>query len=59
MADQGGAYNTPDFRFKLPDPARLGETLPVRVGEMAPEFEAPVLDGEVVRLRDLREHGII
>ena len=55
MADQGGAYNAPDFSIKLPDPARLGETIPVRVGEMAPEFEAPVLDGEVVRLRDLRE----
>ena len=35
MADQAKAYNTPDFRIKLPDPARLGETIPVRVGEMA------------------------
>jgi len=54
MTEQEQAYNTPDFRIKLPDPTRLGETIPVRVGEMAPEFEAPVLDGQVVRLRDLR-----
>ncbi len=57
MANQTQTYNTPDFRIKLPDPARLGETIPVRVGEMAPEFEAQVLDGETVRLRDLRDQG--
>ena len=55
MADQTQTYNSPDFRIKLPDSARLGETIPVKVGEMAPEFEAQSLDGERVRLCNLRE----
>ena len=44
MADQTQTYNSPDFRIKLPDSVRLGETIPVKVGEMAPEFEAQSLD---------------
>ncbi len=40
MSDQASTYNTPDFKIKLPDPDRLGETIPVRVGALAPEFEA-------------------
>ena len=57
MSDQAKAYNTPDFKIKLPEPDRLGETIPVRVGAMAPDFEAPILDGQVVRLSNLRAQG--
>ena len=52
MNDQARAYNKPDFSIQLPDLARLGETLPARVGEPAPEFEAPTVDGSTVRLAD-------
>src|SRR2546421_11453565 len=54
MDDQARAYNTPDFALKMPDVSRLGETMPVRVGEMAPEFEVSTLDGQTFRLQDLR-----
>ena len=35
MTEQEQAYNTPDFRIKLPDPTRLGETIPVRSDQAA------------------------
>lgn len=57
MAEQTQPYNTPNFSIKLPDSTRLGETIPIRVGETAPDFEAQVLDGETVQLRDLRIQG--
>jgi len=57
MSEQAKPYNTPDFKIQFPEPDRLGETIPVRVGAMAPEFEAPLLGGQVVRLRDLRDQG--
>jgi hypothetical protein len=57
MDERERSYNTPDFKIKLPESDRLGETIPVRVGAMAPEFEAPILDGPVVRLGDLRAQG--
>src|SRR5438552_3944276 len=54
MDDATRAYNTPDFSLRLPDATRLGDTLPARVGDAAPDFEAPILDGEVFRLSDAR-----
>ncbi len=54
MDDAARAYNTPDFSLRLPDATRLGDTLPARVGDAAPEFEAPFLDGEAFRLSDAR-----
>ncbi|HEX9878900.1 MAG TPA: redoxin domain-containing protein [Candidatus Binatia bacterium] len=57
MTDQASQYNTPDFKIKLPEADRLGETIPVRVGAMAPEFEARDLDEKVLCLKDLRAKG--
>lgn len=39
------AYNTPDFTLRMPDLSKLGETLPIRVGEVVPSFEAARLEG--------------
>jgi alkyl hydroperoxide reductase subunit AhpC len=55
MNDQAKAYNTADFSLKMPDMSRLGDTMPVRAGMVAPEFEAPTLDGRVVRLSELKD----
>ncbi|HEY7062769.1 MAG TPA: redoxin family protein [Chloroflexota bacterium] len=57
MDEAARAYNTPDFSLRLPDATRLGDTLPARVGEAAPAFEAPILDGAVFRLSDARDRS--
>ena len=58
--DQARAYNTPEFSLKLPDVSRLGETLPARVGEPAPDFTALTLDGQTLGLRDvLATHHLV
>ena len=57
MADQTSQYNSPDFKIKLPEADQLGETIPVRVGAMAPDFEATDLEGKAIRLRELRAKG--
>jgi peroxiredoxin len=57
MSDPAPVYNNPDFRIAMPDQTRLGDTLPVRVGQMAPEFEAPLLDGGTFRLAEARDHS--
>jgi peroxiredoxin len=53
MNDEERNYNLSEFGA-APSPANPGETLPAKVGLMAPEFEAFALDGSTVRLRDLR-----
>jgi len=53
------AYNAPEYALKLPALERLNETMPVRVGAMAPDFEASDLDGRNVRLRDLRGRHVV
>ena len=55
MTEEERAYNSPDFVFAAAPLQNPGDTLPARVGAPAPEFEAQVLDGAVVRLKDLRE----
>lgn len=54
MNEDARTYNTPDFALRVPDMERLGATMPVRVGVMAPDFEAPTVEGRVIRLQDLR-----
>lgn len=54
MNDEARAYNTPGFSLKLPDMERLGDTMPVRAGAPAPDFEAASLDGRLIRLEELR-----
>jgi peroxiredoxin len=55
MSDPAAAYNSPDYVLERPARDRLGETLPARVGQMAPEFDAQLLDGGTFRLRDARD----
>jgi alkyl hydroperoxide reductase subunit AhpC len=52
-------YNAPDYALKIPALERLNESMPVRVGAMAPDFEASNLDGQRVRLRDLRGRHVV
>lgn len=54
LSEQARAYNTPDFTLRMPDLARLGETIPLRVGETVPDFEAELLEGGTFRLHDSR-----
>ena len=54
MTEEERAYNSPDFVFAGAPAQNPGDTLPARVGAPAPEFEAQLLDGAVVRLKDLR-----
>lgn len=54
MNDEELRYNVPDFVFGGAVPESPGETLPAKIGAMAPEFEASLLDGGVVRLKELR-----
>jgi peroxiredoxin len=48
-------YNTPHFSLKITSTATLADSLPVRVGQPAPDFEAVRLDGEAFRLSDARD----
>ncbi|MSQ73118.1 MAG: redoxin domain-containing protein [Betaproteobacteria bacterium] len=59
--DKALAYNTPDFSLKMPDMSKLGDAMPVRAGASAPDFEAPALDGRVVRPSELkgRRHVVL
>jgi alkyl hydroperoxide reductase subunit AhpC len=63
MADfetaEARSYNSPHFVFAAGVPARVGETLPARVGEPAPDFAATALDGQPVRLSDLRGKHVV
>lgn len=54
MTEEERAYNSPDFVFAAAPLQNPGDTLPARVGAPAPEFEARLLDGGTVRLKDLR-----
>ena len=54
MAEEAQTYNRPDFVFAAGVPEEVGDTLPARVGVMAPDFAAPTLDGGTVRLADFR-----
>jgi peroxiredoxin len=58
MSDQESAYNLGKFTaLTSGDP---GETLAAKVGVIAPEFEAPTVDGAVIRLRDFRgKHHVV
>jgi peroxiredoxin len=59
MTEEPNAYNSPDFTLKIPDQTRLGESLRARVGQPAPDFEAPTLEGQQIRLRDLRGKYVV
>ena len=54
MTDEERAYNSEEFAAATPGASHPGETIPVKVGAAAPEFEAVILDGAVVRLNDFR-----
>lgn len=53
------AYNSPDFQFIPGASTEIGESLPAKVGEPAPDFEAVTLDGEPFRLSDLRGKHVV
>jgi peroxiredoxin len=57
MSDPTPVYNSPDFQITRTDSSRLGDTMPVRVGQMAPEFEAALLDGGTFRLAEQRDRA--
>jgi peroxiredoxin len=54
MTDEERAYNLEEFSAAAPGATNPGDTLPVKVGVAAPEFEARSLDGASVRLSDFR-----
>ena len=54
MTDEERNYNAEDFTAAAPVQTNPGESLPVKVGAMAPDFEASTLDGKIVRLSDFR-----
>ena len=57
MDEDARDYNSPGFVFASGVPDAVGETLPAKVGAMAPDFEAYSLDGQVLRLTELRRKG--
>lgn len=63
MADaeksEQGAYNSPDFQFIPASPTLIGESLPAKVGEPAPDFEAVTLEAKPFRLSDLRGKYVV
>ena len=54
MNDEERAYNIEDFAAAGSTPTNPGETMVAKVGVMAPEFEAPTLDGATIRLSNFR-----
>jgi peroxiredoxin len=54
MNDEERAYNLEEFAASAPTPLNPGVTMAAKVGVAAPDFEAPMLDGTMVRLRDFR-----
>jgi alkyl hydroperoxide reductase subunit AhpC len=54
MNDEERNYNQEEFAVAAPTPVNPGETMPAKVGVLAPDFEASTLDGTVVRLSDFR-----
>jgi alkyl hydroperoxide reductase subunit AhpC len=54
MNDEERNYNQEEFATAAPTPVNPGETMPAKVGVLAPDFEASTLDGTVVRLSDFR-----
>lgn len=54
MSEEECLYNTPDFVFGTSVAENPGETMPAKIGAMAPDFETATLDGGFVRCSDLR-----
>jgi peroxiredoxin len=54
VTEEERAYNSAEFAATPSGTNNPGETMPAKVGALAPEFEATVLDGNVVRLSDFR-----
>lgn len=54
MNDAERAYNLEEFAPAGPTPTNPGETMPAKVGAMAPDFTAQMLDGKAVCLSDFR-----
>jgi peroxiredoxin len=54
MTDEERAYNSEEFTATAPVMSNPGETIPAKVGVAAPDFEATMLDGSLVRLADFR-----
>jgi peroxiredoxin len=53
MNDAERAYNLETFAAS-PAPTNPGEAMPAKVGAMAPDFTAPMLDGTMLSLSDFR-----
>ena len=54
MNEEERAYNQEEFSAAAPAAANPGESLPAKVGVVAPEFEATTVDGQTIRLSDFR-----
>jgi len=54
MTEEERAYNVQEFAVSESPPANPGDTMPARIGALAPDFEAPALDGAIVHLSDFR-----
>ncbi len=59
MTTTADDYNSVDFRFGAGMPGSVGDTLPAKVGEPAPDFHAVGLDGVEVHLNELRGSHIV
>jgi hypothetical protein len=46
MNDEERAYNLEEFAASAPTPLNPGVTMAAKVGVAAPDFEAPMLDGQ-------------
>jgi peroxiredoxin len=54
MTDEERDYNSEDFTVAPAPTTNPGETMPVKVGVAAPDFESATLDGKPFRLSDYR-----
>ncbi len=52
--EEARKYNLQEFVFATSVPKSPAETMAVKVGDMAPDFEAPTVEGTVIRLSELR-----
>ena len=55
MNGEAREYNTPDFVFGTRPSGGPGEAMPAKVGDTAPDFEAPTLNGDLIRLSEFRD----
>lgn len=54
MNEEERIYNQEEFIAAAPGAANPGESLPAKIGVVAPEFEATTVDGQTIRLSGFR-----